>query len=472
MIKMKTSKFLIIKKLHKFNIISFSFKSNPKNNELSNEEIMEYKYLIDKVFKMKPFQEKKLRTLDEMKKACKYFDVKCDNKYIHVGGTNGKGSVCRKIETALRMSGLKTGLYTSPHICSAIERIVVDNTYCEIRFINEFLKSVFKAMDQNIISLSFFEIFTILMFKYFERERVDVGLIEVGVGGENCPTNVMNPLMSIITSIDYDHMHLLGNTKKEIATVKSGIIKYKKPAIIGYNCEPKEVFIEKAKTNNSDLKFVETDAEDFDNENSLTAKLALETFRSKYDKEILKGRLTDDIIIKSLEARPNCRIEDVYLSLRDSFNFSITNNLYFKEKLCNSDVKIILDVAHNEDGIRKLLRKIVNQYPKYSIKIIMALSASKDTVKMIDIFEKSENVKSINFAYSKTEFNKLLNIDDIFRTVKFNEKVKYVGDINETIKNTISELEKSDKEIILITGSFYIMKEARKLLGYNEFIDP
>lgn len=159
---------------------------------------------------------------------------------VHVTGTNGKGSVTCKIANALQRSGYKTGVFVSPHISCFRERITVNGEMISEREIEDMMPEIFQKCDK-IGNLSFFELITGLAYKYFAEKKIDVGVIEVGLGGRLDATNIINSEMSVITSIGLDHQGILGSTIQEIAREKSGIIKRGKPVVVGPQCPYSQV---------------------------------------------------------------------------------------------------------------------------------------------------------------------------------------------------------------------------------------
>ncbi|MBC8047748.1 MAG: hypothetical protein H7Y00_13205 [Fimbriimonadaceae bacterium] len=188
---------------------------------------------------------------------------------IHVAGTNGKGSVSNMLASVLYEAGYKTGLYTSPHLIDCRERIRVNGKMCDEKFVVDFIERMKGHIED--IQPSFFEITVAMAFDYFVKEEIDIAVVEVGLGGRLDSTNIISPLLSIITNISYDHMHMLGNTLPEIAFEKAGIIKQNIPVVIGeYHSETFPVFLEKANSfsapiylaeENIDLEIEEHDAE-------------------------------------------------------------------------------------------------------------------------------------------------------------------------------------------------------------------
>ena len=182
-------------------------------------------------------------------------------KTVHVAGTNGKGSCSHTLAAMLQAEGLKTGLFTSPHLVDFRERIKVNGLCVSEEWVVDFVekeKNFFEPLKP-----SFFELTTAMAFKYFAEQEVDVAVIEVGLGGRLDCTNIISPMLSVITNISFDHTQFLGHTLQQIAAEKAGIIKKEVPVVVGETCnETKPVFIEKARQENAPVYFAEEMAAD------------------------------------------------------------------------------------------------------------------------------------------------------------------------------------------------------------------
>ncbi|MEI6241855.1 MAG: Mur ligase family protein, partial [Chlamydiota bacterium] len=173
---------------------------------------------------------KKIPSLDEMKRGLEFVGhPEKAFESIHVAGTNGKGSVCTKVAKALSLEGYRVGLYISPHISSYRERISINGLMISEEEVVKYLERIF----QIPIEFSFFEISTLLAFMYFADQLVEFAVLETGLGGRYDATNVVDPIVSVITSIGWDHMHILGDTLEAIACEKGGIIKREVPLVLG-----------------------------------------------------------------------------------------------------------------------------------------------------------------------------------------------------------------------------------------------
>jgi len=217
---------------------------------------------------------------------------------VHVAGTNGKGSVSTKIAKGLELSGKRVGLFTSPHIRSVTERIQINGVPIPLSDLERL----------SFPGLTFFEKMTIAGFSYFAEQKVDIAVIEVGLGGRLDATNIITPLLSVITSIDFDHMEFLGNTLELIAKEKAGIIKEGVPVVLGPHVKPRHCFPKE--------HWVEATG-NYEEENRAVAARALELLGVK---------------VQGLDALPPCRFQKIG--------------------------KVILDGAHNPAGIKRTLERI------------------------------------------------------------------------------------------------------------------
>ena len=223
-------------------------------------------------------------------------------KSVHIGGTNGKGSTSSLIASVLQEAGYKVGLYTSPHLVDFRERIKINGEMISEEFVVDFIDTNKSFFEAN--KLSFFEMTVGMAFDYFAKQQVDVAIIEVGLGGRLDSTNVITPLVSVITNIGWDHTNLLGNTLEQIASEKAGIIKNDIPVVIGeFINETKPVFISKAHNEKAPIYFaseddvpvLESDLKgNYQIHNKKTAYKALQLLKSSFkitDKAIEKGFL-------------------------------------------------------------------------------------------------------------------------------------------------------------------------------------
>jgi dihydrofolate synthase/folylpolyglutamate synthase len=253
-------------------------------------------------------------------------------KTIHVAGTNGKGTVCLNIARNLENQGYKVGLFISPHFEDICERISINQTLID----KKNLYSIYKEHETLLKDLSFFELMTFISFLYFKENKVDFAVIEVGIGGLEDTTNIINPILSVITSISLDHQDILGATIEEIAAHKAGIIKYKTPVVLGVSAQI-DVCIDKALEKDAKIIKVEKGENDYLKENKKICDAAL----------------------KELGIKPADKIYNL------PARFEVYGN-------------IIFDMAHNISGFNALKNKIEKISKGKKVIAIWNMSRSKD----------------------------------------------------------------------------------------------
>ena len=301
-------------------------------------------------------------------------------KYIHVAGTNGKGSVCAILESVLRHSGLKTGLFTSPHIIDYTERIKYNGESIDKDDFADLIFKVEELSEKNNISLTEFEILTVVMFLYFTEKKPDIVILETGLGGRLDATNVIKEnICSVITHLDLEHTERLGNTIEKIAFEKAGIIKKNCPLVTKENYE---IIKEKAKNNNSEILPL-FEAEHLVNYLSLKGEYQKENLTLAYS--VIKNcfkEISEDKIIEGLK------------NVRHIGRFE-----YLEDK------NILLDGAHNPNGILELKRSMDKIFPKTKFKrrFIFGCLKNKDYKKMIKtLFEEDDEVLFYHFKHQNS----------------------------------------------------------------------
>lgn len=266
-------------------------------------------------------------------------------KTVHIGGTNGKGSTSSLIASVLQQAGYKVGLYTSPHLVDFRERIRINGEEISKEFVVDFIENNKSFLEAN--RLSFFEMTVGMAFQYFSHQKVDVAIIEVGLGGRLDSTNIITPLLSVITNIGWDHMNLLGNTLEEIAFEKAGIIKENIPVVIGeFTNETRKVFEKEAKLKNAPIYFASTidDIPELDSDlkgnyqvhNKKTAYQALQLLKNHFS-------IADDNIIKGF--------------------LSVEKNTGLKGRwtVLSEKPLIVADTAHNKNGLEIVMTQVRQQ---------------------------------------------------------------------------------------------------------------
>jgi dihydrofolate synthase/folylpolyglutamate synthase len=387
----------------------------------------EYDRLIERLFEVNLHDGVKLglKNMLKISEACHHPESQF--KSIHVAGSNGKGSVSTKIAKGLELSGLKVGLYTSPHISCFRERIQINGQLISEDDVLDHLSNMFIIRDLHKIPCTFFEITTALAFCYFAKSNVDVVVLETGLGGRLDATNIVTPILSVITSISLDHTEILGNTLEKIALEKAGIIKPHVPVIAGPRVP--SIVAKVASEKNCSFYQIRAIFEDFDDENNSIAKQALELLE-----------VSENIIKDALKVKPPCRME----------------------KCVFQGNTFILDVAHNPDGLAHLFSSIKQQYNNVPLRIIFGLSQNKDIQSCLSIILKEGD----SFHLVSAKNGRGMPVDALAQLIK-TEKPLFTHDSLKDAVNTTLEF----NDITIICGTFFIMRDAKAALGMFETQD-
>jgi len=304
-------------------------------------------------------------------------------KSVHVGGTNGKGSVSHMLASVFQEHGLKTGLYTSPHLYDFRERIKVNGALVSEAFVIDFVEKIKPLIET--VQPSFFEITVAMAFAFFAGQDVDVAVIEVGLGGRLDSTNIILPEASVVTNIGWDHMNLLGNTLEKIAAEKGGIIKNGVPVIIGERSEATDhIFLETANQKAAPIFFAPdrftTETFTINNDRLLVNVLDKKTDRLTQHNLDLAGIYQTKNICTVLQAVEVLAEQFSLNSEKTSIALSrVKQNtgLYGRWEIVAKNPKIVLDVAHNEAGIKELLKQL--QTEKFErLHIVLGMVKDKD----------------------------------------------------------------------------------------------
>ncbi|MFH6996117.1 bifunctional folylpolyglutamate synthase/dihydrofolate synthase [Flavobacterium sp. FlaQc-48] len=294
-------------------------------------------------------------------------------KCIHVAGTNGKGSTSHMLASVLQEAGYKVGLYTSPHLKDFRERIKINGAEISEDFVCEFVakhKDFFEAND-----MSFFEMSVGLAFDYFAAEKVDIAIIEVGLGGRLDATNIITPLVSVITNIDLDHTQFLGNTPAAIAGEKAGIIKPDVPVVIGeYTNETQPVFLAKAEENKAPVYFA----------SDLISTVFPSDLIGDYQ---FHNKKTVQQTIAVLNAQNEFKVSDE--SLKSGLLKVVKNTgLQGRWQQLGTNPKIICDTAHNKHGLAVVMHQLQNE--KFEkLHIVLGVVNDKDLDSILPLFPKN-----------------------------------------------------------------------------------
>ena len=358
-------------------------------------------------------------------------------KCIHVAGTNGKGSTSHLLAAVLQEAGYKVGLYTSPHLKDFRERVKINGIEISEEFVCEFIQKNKPFLEAN--QLSFFEMTVGLAFTYFVKEKVDIAIIEVGLGGRLDATNIITPLVSVITNIGFDHMQFLGTTLNAIAGEKAGIIKATIPVVIGeYTSETKPVFEEKAKTTNSKIFF----ASDLISETY--PSILIGDYQIHNKKTVLQT-------LKVLEQQSNFKISED--NIKNGFrNVIVTTGLQGRWQQLGENPKIICDTAHNSHGLKIVLTQIQKDtFDK--LHLVLGVVSDKDLNEILPLFPK-------NATYYFCKPNIPRGLDAIILKEKASD-FKLFGEIFSSVSNAYqtAKLNATANDFIYIGGSTFVVAE-------------
>ncbi len=390
---------------------------------------------------------------------CDYLGNPQNNiKTIHIAGTNGKGSVSHILAAILQENGYKTGLYTSPHLKDFRERIKINGRMIAETFLIDFVEKT-KAISEKI-SPSFFELTFVMALDYFSQQKVDVAVIETGLGGRLDSTNVITPLLSVITNISFDHMDILGDTLVKIAYEKAGIIKSNIPVVIGEAIpETKIVFQNKSKETHSEIIFAE---EKYEIASSKYDKRKLELeVRNKgtnitNDYELdLNGHYQEKNLISVLAS---VDILKQHFSLKEEkIKFALSNaksltGLHGRWEVIRENPTVALDVAHNEDGIKQLIHQINNsEFEKLHIVFGMVKDKDIETVLM----QLPENA---SYYFTKAQNPRALPENELWEKAKQHHLDGSAYEhVNEALKAALDQA--SEKDLIVVCGSVFVVAE-------------
>ena len=358
-------------------------------------------------------------------------------KSVHVAGTNGKGSTSHMLASVLQDAGYKVGLYTSPHLKDFRERIKLNGKMIPEQKVVDFVENHHSFFEEN--QLSFFEMTVGLAFDYFKNEKVDIAIIEVGLGGRLDSTNVINPEVSVITNIGLDHTQFLGTTLAEIASEKAGIIKSKIPVVIGEaKPETTAVFLDKARKEKSPILFVEEEEEIPEFKTDLLGNYQIKNYKTAY--------ATLGVLKQKGWCISNKNIENGFL------NVAKNTGLQGRWQLLNKSPKVICDTAHNIEG----LSLVLNQLKKEDfdqMHIVLGVVADKNLDAILPLFP-----KNAIYYFCKPAVIRGLAVAKLQQKARAYELigVSYVS-VSEAYKSAMTAAK--TKDLIFIGGSTFVVAE-------------
>ncbi len=357
-------------------------------------------------------------------------------KSVHVAGTNGKGSISHMIASVLQEAGYKVGLYTSPHLKDFRERIRINGIPISETDVIDFVVCNKVFLEEQ--GLSFFEMTVGMAFDYFAKQQVDIAIIEVGLGGRLDSTNIVSPLVSVITNIGFDHTQFLGNKLSEIAFEKAGIIKPGVPVVIGEKQkETFPVFKDIATKNNTSLYF----AEDLINRTYTTDLLG------NYQIKNVKTAVQTLQLLSQKEF--NITDNEIYVGLQ---NVVKNTDLKGRWQILNIEPKVICDTAHNEEGLKIVLDQLKNEKFQ-SLHIILGVVNDKDLDKILPLFP-----KNATYYFCKPNIPRGLGAKELQKkAIHFQLKGKVYFSVNEAYEIALDKVKKDD--LVFVGGSTFVVAE-------------
>ena len=354
-------------------------------------------------------------------------------KTIHVGGTNGKGSTSHMLASILQEAGYKVGLYTSPHLKNFTERIRINGNEIPKSKVTSFIIKHKDFLEQQ--KLSFFEMTVGLAFDYFASEKVDIAVIEVGLGGRLDSTNIITPELSVITNIGLDHTEMLGNTLPEIAYEKAGIIKENITVVIGERQpEVQKVFSKKSQETFSELFYASDTIENYETD-------LLGDYQQKNSK-------TAVVVIKHLH---RFKVSDKHIQ-QGLLNVVKNTNLKGRWQILQENPKVICDTAHNKEGLSVVLNQLKKEtYTK--LHIVLGVVSDKDLDKILPLFP-----KNANYYFCKPNIPRGLSEETLQeKAALFNLIGKKYSSVKSAYANALSNGNQGD--VIYVGGSTFVVAE-------------
>ena len=381
-------------------------------------------------------------------------------KSVHVAGTNGKGSTSHMLAAIFQEAGYKTGLYTSPHLKDFRERIKVNGKMIDEGFVTDFVERIRRLSDT--IDPSFFEVTVVMAFDYFAQQQVDIAIVEVGLGGRLDSTNIILPEVSVITNISFDHMSLLGNTLPLIAGEKAGIIKKGVPAVVGEKQpETAAVFEQKAAREGARLTFADHQRYVTGwkyGRHTLEVEVATSPVAADMEFYLLdlagiyqaRNLLTVLETVHVMRGR-GWKLEPavVHRALRQVKKLT---GLHGRWEIIREHPDLVLDVAHNEDGIRQLLRQI-EMTDHEELHLVLGMVKDKAIDKILDLLP-----RQATYYFTRAQIPRALPEDELAaQATALGLKGRSYPTVAEAVQAAKGHAK--SKDLIVVFGSVFVVGE-------------
>ena len=372
--------------------------------------------------------------LSSIRSVCSYLGNPQSNfNSVHIAGTNGKGSSSHMISSVFQDSGYKVGLYTSPHLVDFRERIKINGVKISKSHVVNFVRDHKTFFEKN--KISFFEMTVAMAFEYFSSFKVDLAIIETGMGGRLDATNILYPILTLITNVGLDHQEYLGKSLRKIANEKAGIIKKGVPVVISeYQKEIEDVFTEKAR--------------------SLNCKIVYASDQTKFKKTDLGGTFqlkNLNGVVQAISLLDQYKLKDENIE-KGLNNVKKSTGLSGRWEIISKEPLVIFDVGHNNDAFRVILKEI-NKINYSKLRLVLAFTKGKDYKSIINQFP-----TNVSFYFCKLKSKRSQDMKKVFDYA--NEKkidCKYFSSVDLAYKNAQNDAIKTD--LIFVGGSNFTISE-------------
>jgi dihydrofolate synthase / folylpolyglutamate synthase len=374
-------------------------------------------------------------------------------KTIHVTGTNGKGSSSHMLAAILQSAGYKTGLYTSPHLKDFSERIKINGREIDHQFVTDFVNQMKPAMAE--IQPSFFELTVAMAFEYFARNKVDIAVIEVGLGGRLDSTNIIQPEISLITNIGYDHMDILGDTLAAIAFEKAGIIKPNTPVIISERQpEIDSVFDNQAKEKEAPIQYASdtifctrtSDGELLVKSNTFNGRMMPE-LKGSYQTKNICGVIAT--VIKMIESGWKISSTDIMNGINNTVTLT---GLKGRWQILQQNPLVVCDTGHNAEGIHELIEQI-KQTPHATLHWVIGMVKDKSPEKVLSILP-----KHARYYFCQAKIERALDANELLRLATERGLTGVaIADVNAALSMALRASKPED--MVMVGGSTFVVAE-------------
>lgn len=379
-------------------------------------------------------------------------------KFIHVAGTNGKGSTSHMLASVLQSAGYKTGLYTSPHLKEFTERIRIDGREIDQAHVVDFINRIKPLIES--IKPSFFEITVAMAFDYFASQNVDVAVIEVGLGGRLDSTNIINPVLSVITNISFDHKDILGDTLEKIASEKAGIIKKNVPVVISERqAEIENVFIEKANAEHAPIHFAGDEYKSTASEKSFEVTKNGQLYLSELSLPLKGNYQTKNLagVLKSVEILNQIgfkvKQDQLILGLEKTVR---QTGLKGRWQQLGDKPLIVCDTGHNADGVKEIVTQI-NQQKFGKLFMVWGMVKDKEPDEVLRLLP-----KHASYYFCQAKIPRAMDAETLSQSAgRFELRGVVEPDVNHAIAKAKAQAGAGD--FIFIGGSTFVVAEIDEL---------